>query len=92
MLEKREEFEIKEAKLQMKHEEIFDQIIYEGFVLRLTKKIALLSLNGDFATCKSGDTVLEKIEIINISPKELTIKIENKKYQIKLKGDEDEKK
>lgn len=92
MLEKREELKIKDDKIQMKHEEIFDQIIYEGFVLRQNIKIALLSMNGDFATCKSGDTVLEKIEIIGISSKELSIKIENKKYQIKLKGDEDEEK
>ncbi len=90
--EKKEMFKIKEEKLKRKHEEIFDNIIYEGFVLRKNIKTVLLSINGEFATCREGDIILDKIEIVKVSLKTLSIKIENKKYDINLKENEDEEK
>lgn len=88
--ERKEEFKIKEEKLKLKHVELFDNIIYEGFIFRQNKKIALISINGEFLTCRNGDTILDKIEIVNLSRKTLKIKIEKKEYEINIKGDEDE--
>lgn len=89
-LEKKEEFNIKQEKLKRKHEEIFDNIIYEGFVLRRDKNTVLISIDGEFIVCREGETLLDKIEIVKVSLKILTIKIEQKIYDIKIKGDEDE--
>ncbi len=88
--EKREEFQIKQEKLKRKHEESFDNIIYEGFVLRQNKNTVLISINGEFIICREGETILDKIKIVKVSLKVLTIKIEQKSYDIKIKGDEDE--
>ena len=89
-LERQENLRIKDDKLKQKHEETFEQVMYEGFVTRKNHKVALLSVSGEFITAKKGDIVLEKITIIEISDEILKIKMENKIYDIPLKGDEDE--
>ncbi len=89
-LEREENLKIREEKLRRKHEETFDKVLYEGFVFRKKIKLALLSVSGEFTTAKKGEIVLEKIEIIDITSEILKIKMDNKTYDIPIKGDEDE--
>jgi len=89
-LEKKENIKIKEEKLKFKHQELFDNIIYEGYILKSIVKTALLNINGEYITCKIGDTILDKIIIKDITKEEVKIMIDNKKYNIKIKGDENE--
>jgi hypothetical protein len=89
-LEKIEAVKINREKLKIKHQELFDNIIFEGFVIKKTRKTALLNINGEYITCKVGDTILEKIRIKDITKDKIEIIIDNKKYEIKIKGDENE--
>ena len=69
-------------------EEIFQSIIYEGFVIKNSKKSALLNISGEFFMVSEQDQILDKIKIIKISKTIVTIEYENQPYDIKIKGDE----
>jgi len=89
---KQEEIKVKQEKIKARDEELFDNIIYEGFVLRINNKTVLLNINGDYITGKIGDTILDEIGIVDISSKKIQIEIKGKKYNINLKADENEDK
>ena len=69
-------------------EEIFQSISYEGYVIKNSKKSALLNVSGKFFMVSEQDQILEKIKVINISKDVVTIEYENQPYDIKIKGDE----
>lgn len=68
-------------------EEIFQSIIYEGYVIKDAKKAALLNISGEFSMVSEQDLILEKIKILKISKDAVTIEYENQSYDIILKGD-----
>jgi hypothetical protein len=69
-------------------EEIFQSVSYEGFVIKNAKKSALLNISGEYYMVSEGDQVLDKIKILAISRRLVTIEYENLPYDIKIKGDE----
>lgn len=68
-------------------EEIFQSIIYEGYVIKNSKKSALLNVSGEFYMVSEQELILDKIKIIEISKNVVTIEYENQPYDIKIKGD-----
>jgi hypothetical protein len=69
-------------------EEIFQSVIYEGYVMKNAKKSALLNVSGEFYMVSEQDQILDKIKILKITKNIVTIEYENQPYDIKLKGDE----
>ncbi|MCK5057694.1 MAG: hypothetical protein KAT34_13615 [Candidatus Aminicenantes bacterium] len=70
--------------------EIKQNISFEGYVIKYKKNHALLSINGEFFVAAEADIVLEKIKIVKIEKKELTVEVDANIYKIKLKGDDED--
>jgi len=70
--------------------EIKQNISFEGYVMKYKKNHALLSINGEFFIAAEADIVLEKIKIVKIEKKELTVEVDANIYKIKLKGDDED--
>jgi len=68
--------------------ELRQSVIYEGFVTRNGKKMALISTGGESFTAEEGDVLLDKLKILSITPTSVTIEFEGAPYQISLKGAE----
>lgn len=73
-------------------EEIQRSIFYEGYITNNSKIIALLTVNGEFFCVCDGDEVLNKIKVIKVGKKEIILEVDSKKFEIKLKGDDDDEK
>jgi hypothetical protein len=62
---------------------------YEGYVVKNSKNCALVSLNGEFFAVTVGETILEKIKIIKIDKKTITVEVESYEFEIQIKEDEE---
>ena len=62
---------------------------YEGYVVKNSKKCALVSMNGEFFPVTVGDIILEKIKIIKIDRKAITVEVESYEFEIQIKEDEE---
>ncbi len=62
---------------------------YEGYVIKNSKNCALVSMNGEFHAVTSGDIILEKIKIIKIDRKTITVEVESHEFEIQIKEDEE---
>ncbi len=69
-------------------EEIAQSITYEGFIMKNSKRSALLNVSGEFFSVGEGDSVLDKIKILKISKDTVTIEYDNQPYEIRIKGEE----
>ncbi len=67
--------------------EVRRSIIYEGFVIKNAQNHALLSINGEFFIAAVDDIVLDKVKIVKIEKKEITVEVETKTVIINLKED-----
>lgn len=68
-------------------EEIAQSVFYEGFIVKNSKKSALLSVSGEFFSVSEGDTILDKIKVLKISKDSVTIEYDSHPYEIRIKGD-----
>lgn len=62
---------------------------YEGYVIKNSKNCALVSMNGEFYAVTVGDIILEKIKIIKIDRKAITVEVESNEFEIQIKEDEE---
>lgn len=79
---------VEQEKKSVLEEEIRNNLSYEGYVVKDSKNIALVSLNGEFYAVGEGDMVDEKITIIIIEKETITVEFDNNIFEIQLKGDE----
>ncbi|NIM13557.1 MAG: hypothetical protein GTO45_15700 [Candidatus Aminicenantes bacterium] len=86
--QKEAENKVEQQKKSVLQEEIQNNLSYEGYVVKDSKNIALVSLNGEFYTVGEGDIVEEKITIIIIEKETITVEFDNNIFEIQLKGDE----
>ena len=69
--------------------EILQNVAYEGYVMRNSKQVALLTVNGEFFVVGKDDILMEKIKIINVDKKFITVEVDSNVIEINLKGDEE---
>lgn len=69
-------------------EEEIQGLSYEGYVIKNSKNCALVSMNGEFHAVTIGDIILEKIKIIKIDRKTITVEVESHEFEIQIKEDE----
>ncbi len=69
--------------------EVRESVIYEGYVIREAKKLALLSISGEFFVVGIDDIVLEKVKIVNVEKTQITVEVESNKFEIQLKEEEE---
>ena len=69
-------------------EEEIQGLSYEGYVIKNSKNCALVSMNGEFHAVTVGDIILEKIKIIKIDRKNITVEVESHEFEIQIKEDE----
>lgn len=67
--------------------EIRRTIFYEGYIIMPPKNFALVSTNGEFFAVGAGDLLLERIKIMQIDKKAITVEVDSISFQIQLKGD-----
>jgi hypothetical protein len=70
-------------------EEIAQSITYEGFIMKNSKRSALLNVSGEFFSVGEGESVLDKIKILKISKDAVSIEYDGQPYEIRIKGDQD---
>jgi len=70
-------------------EEEIQGLSYEGYVIKNSKSCALVSMNGEFHAVTVGDIILEKIKIIKIDRKTITVEVESHEFEIQIKEDEE---
>jgi hypothetical protein len=68
-------------------EEIASSVSYEGFIVKNSKKSALLNVSGESFLVSEQDKILDKIKILKISKDVVTIEYDNQSYDIRIKGD-----
>lgn len=85
---KEDENKVEQERQSVLEEEIRNNLSYEGYVVKDSKNIALVSLNGEFYAVGEGDMVDEKITIIIIEKETITVEFDNNILEIQLKGDE----
>jgi hypothetical protein len=69
--------------------EILQSVAYEGYVMRDSKQVALLTVNGEFFVVGKDDILMEKIKIINVDKKIITVEVDSNVIEINLKGDDE---
>jgi hypothetical protein len=69
--------------------EIRESVTYEGYVIRDAKKLALLSINQEFFVVGIDDMIMEKVKIINIEQRQITVEVDSQRFEIQLKGDDE---
>jgi len=62
---------------------------YEGYVIKNSKNCALVSMNGEFFAVIVGDIILDKIKIIKIDQKAITVEVESNEFEIQIKEEEE---
>lgn len=87
--EKKTEEEKEEDKEKKLEEEIRRSVLFEGYVLKDEQNHALLSVNGELFVAGRDDMILEKIKIIKIDKEMVTIEVESKVFEIKIKEEEE---
>lgn len=87
----REEEKVKDEKPDQMQvvNEILQNVAYEGYVMRNSKQVALLTVNGEFFVVGKDDILMEKIKIINVDKKFITVEVDSNVIEINLKGDEE---
>ncbi len=70
-------------------EEIRQSVIFEGYLIKNGESSAMLTASGEFFIARVGETVLEKIKILAITPTRCTVEYEGAPYEISLKGGSD---
>jgi hypothetical protein len=85
---KEDEKKVEQEKKSILEDEIRNNLSYEGYVVKNSKNIALVSLNGEFYAVSEGDIVDEKITIIMIEKEAITVEFDNNILEIQLKGEE----
>jgi uncharacterized protein YneF (UPF0154 family) len=75
-----------EQRAEEEREEITSSIKFEGYVIRKSRNLASITINGEFFI---DDIILERIKVVKIEKSHITVEVDKKKYEIKLKGDED---
>jgi hypothetical protein len=68
-------------------EEIAQSVFYEGFIVKNSRKSALINVSGEFFVVGEGDTILDKIKVLKISRDTVTIEYDSHPYEIRIKGD-----
>jgi hypothetical protein len=84
----KEENKVEQENKNVLQEEIENNFSYEGYVVKDSKNIALVSLSAEFYAVGEGDIVAEKITIIIIEKETITVEFDNNIFEIQLKGDE----
>ncbi len=81
-----------EAVVQQKdiEAEVRQSVAFEGYVVRNAKRLALMTVNGEFFVVGPDDIVLNRIKVLNVDRKKMTIEVESNQMEIKLKGDNDD--
>jgi hypothetical protein len=69
--------------------EIRNNLIYQGYVIKNSKSYALVSMSGESYAVSSGDTVLDRIKIIKIERKQIEVEVDSYTFEIQLKEDEE---
>lgn len=64
-------------------------VAFEGYVMKNARRLALLTINGEFYVVGKDDVVLEKYKIINVDKKTVTLEVDSEKVEITLKGDDE---
>lgn len=95
VIKPKEEEKIKEQKEieEDMERELRQSFFFEGYVIRSSQKdnnYALVSLNGEFSAVGAGDMVGEKITIVSITKEIIKVEVENKIFEIQLKGDNED--
>ncbi len=67
--------------------EIRRSLFFEGYVIKHPKNFALVSANGEFFAVGNGDLLMDKIKIIKIDKKTITVEVDSKTFDLQLKGD-----
>jgi len=83
-----EEKKPKEVKTDVA-EEIRGSVAFEGYVMRDARRLALLTVNGEFFVVGKDDLILDKIKIINVEKEQVTVEVDSTMIEIKLKGDDE---
>jgi predicted RNA-binding protein with PUA domain len=65
-------------------------VLFEGYIEKNDRLIALISANGEFYTVGEGDVVLDNIKVISIEKDKMILEVESQRLEIPLKGDKDE--
>ena len=88
---KMEEEKVKDEKQDQMQvvNEVLQSVAYEGYVMRNSKQVALLTVNGEFYVVGKDDILMEKIKIINVDKKFITVEVESNVIEINLKGDDE---
>ena len=71
-------------------EEIKESVAFEGYVMRNARKLALLTVNGEFFVVGKDDLILDKIKIIKVEKKQVTVEVDSNVIEINLKEDEND--
>lgn len=71
-------------------EEVRKGIFFEGYILKSGKIHGLINVNGEFFVVRKDDVLLNKIKVIKIDEKEISVEVESTIFKIKLKGDEND--
>ena len=69
--------------------EISGSVAFEGYVMRNARKLALLTVNGEFFVVGKDDLILDKIKIINVEKEQVIVEVGSTVIEIKLKGDDE---
>ena len=69
--------------------DIRESVTYEGYVIRDAKKLALLSISQEFFVVGIDDMIMDKVKIININEKQITVEVDSQRFEIQLKGDDE---
>ncbi len=90
-LVKMEEEKVKDEKQDQMQvvNEILQSVTYEGYVMRDTKQVALLTVNGEPFIVSKDDILMEKIKIIKVDKKFITVEVDSNVIEINLKGDDE---
>ncbi|MEN8152734.1 MAG: hypothetical protein ABFR75_01815 [Acidobacteriota bacterium] len=71
-------------------EDINSTIVYEGFLSKKGKTLAMLAINGEFFIVSEGGRLQNRILIKSINSKNIIIEVESKDISIRKKGVSDE--
>ncbi len=87
------EEKVQETKAEPSASDVADEtrrtVAYEGYVIRNTKRLALLTVSGEFFVVGKEDIILDKIKVINVEKKHVTVEVASNPIEIKLKGDDE---
>ncbi|MCP4215501.1 MAG: hypothetical protein GY765_12680, partial [bacterium] len=86
---KKRELSAEEMRQRMA-DEVRSSLAFEGYVMRNARNLALVTLNGEFFVVGKEDVVMNKVKIVKVEKKKLTVEVESNEFEIKLKGDDED--